>query len=135
MSTRVSARAKSTAAPRSIESRATRSDRPNPTASPSRRRPSISGPNGERTTAGSRSSTMSGRQPSHQVVDRPPPLIALARLIPQVGNLGSGEDALGGSSRSDGVIWRDIRPDEDRELLDVLAQSLDRTATRGRDDL
>src|SRR5689334_13691387 len=53
MSTRVSARAKSTAAPRSIDSRAVRSDRPNPTASLSRRRPSTVEPPGTSTIAGS----------------------------------------------------------------------------------
>ena len=53
MSTSVRARAKSTAAPMSIARCAARSERPNPTASPSRRRPSISAPKGERTMAGS----------------------------------------------------------------------------------
>src|SRR5437773_5852215 len=53
MSTSVSARAKSTAAARSIDRRTARRDRPKPTASPSSRRPSISGPNGARMIAGS----------------------------------------------------------------------------------
>src|SRR5690348_2809189 len=53
MSTRVSARAKSTAAARSIERRAARSDRPKPTASLSRRRPSTTGPPGTPAIAGS----------------------------------------------------------------------------------
>jgi hypothetical protein len=62
MSTRVSARAKSTAAPRSIDSRTARNDRPNPTASPNRRRPSTSGPNGDRTMAGSVMARFSDRR-------------------------------------------------------------------------
>src|SRR5258705_9288582 len=53
MSIRVSARAKSTEAPRSVVIPAARSALPNPTDSASNRRPSTSGPHGARTIAGS----------------------------------------------------------------------------------
>jgi hypothetical protein len=41
----------------------------------------------------------------------------------------------GGSLRSDGMCGCDLRPEEDRELLDVLAQPLDRASPCGGDDL
>src|SRR6476661_3869336 len=80
MSTRVSARAKSTAAPRSIDRCAARSDRPNPTASLSRRRPSTSGPYGARTMAGSVTTWVLGRSAGRAGLREIPPCAVAADL-------------------------------------------------------
>src|SRR6185369_3445905 len=90
MSTRVRARAKSTAAPRSVWIPAARSARPKPTDSARRRRPSTTGPHGARTIAGSCGSrgTLIGRArrlrarlgeigPSRRAPDPPDVLLVL----------------------------------------------------------